>query len=64
MLVYCNVTYEMIYGTKHKRPNAFFLLKAIVKPFVVSEKPHKKNGRTAPEFISSDSKNFIEEKAR
>ncbi|MDP5158522.1 MAG: hypothetical protein NWQ07_08100 [Flaviramulus sp.] len=42
----------------------FFLLKAIVKPFVVSEKPHKKNGRTAPEFISSDSKNFIEEKAR
>lgn len=66
MLAHCNVTYEMIYDTKHPKPNTFkrFMLKAVVKPFVVSEKPYKKNSRTAPEFIISDSKNFVEEKAR
>lgn len=66
MLAHCNVTYEMIYDTKHPKPNTFkrFMLKAIVKPYVVSEKPYKKNSRTAPEFVISDSKNFVEEKAR
>jgi hypothetical protein len=66
MLAHCNVTYEMIYDTKHQKPNAFkkFMLKAIVKPFVVSEKPYKKNSRTAPEFVISNSKNFVAEKAR
>ena len=66
MLAHCNVTYEMIYDTKHIKPNKFktWLLKAIVKPYVVSEKPYKKNSRTAPGFIISDSRNFVEEKAR
>mgnify|MGYP001050641434 FL=1 len=66
MLAHCNVTYEMIYDTKHPKPNTFkrFILKAIVKPYVVGEKPYKKNSRTAPEFVISDSKNFVEEKAR
>ncbi|MCF7559690.1 DUF1569 domain-containing protein [Sabulilitoribacter multivorans] len=66
MLAHCNVTYEMIYDTKHQKPNAFkkFMLKAVVKPFVVSEKPYKKNSRTAPEFVISNAKNFVEEKAR
>ena len=66
MLAHCNVTYEMIFETKHPKPNAFkkFMLKAIVKPYVVGEKPYKKNSRTAPDFIVSDSKNFLEEKVR
>ncbi|NNC49578.1 MAG: DUF1569 domain-containing protein [Flaviramulus sp.] len=66
MLAHCNVTYEMIYDAKHPKPNKFktWMLKAVVKPFVVSEKPYKKNGRTAPEFVIATSKNFVEEKAR
>ena len=66
MLAHCNVTYEMIYENKHTKPNAFkkWMLKAIVKPYVVSETPYKKNSRTAPEFIVSDAKIFLEEKAR
>ena len=66
MLAHCNVTYEMIYDNKHLKPNRFkkWMLKSVVKPYVVSEKPYKKNSRTAPEFIISDSKNFVEEKAR
>jgi hypothetical protein len=66
MLAHCNVTYEMIYETKQVKPNPFkkWMLKAIVKPYVVSEKPYKKNSRTAPEFVISDSKNFEKEKQR
>jgi Protein of unknown function (DUF1569) len=66
MLAHCNVTYEMIYETKHIKPNTFkkWMLKAIVKPYVVNDKPYKKNSRTAPEFIISDPKNFELEKER
>ncbi|MGA1225968.1 MAG: hypothetical protein ACO3VF_01710 [Tamlana sp.] len=50
MLAHCNVTYEMIYDTKYPKPNAFkiWILKSIVKPYVVSDKPCRKNSRTAP----------------
>jgi len=66
MLAHCNVTYEMIYESKHVKPNTFkkWMLKAIVKPYVVSEKPYKRNSRTAPEFVISDAKNFEFEKGR
>jgi hypothetical protein len=66
MLAHCNVTYEMIYDTKYPKPNAFkrWMLKSIVKPYVVSDKPYRKNSRTAPEFVIADSKNFVEERAR
>ncbi len=66
MLAHCNVTYELVYDNKHPKPNAFkkFMLKLFVKNIVVSEKPYKKNGRTAPEFLIKDSKNFDIEKNR
>lgn len=66
MLAHCNVTYQMIYDSNHPKLNAFkkFMLKAIVKPYVVGNKPYKKNSRTAPEFIVLDSKNFEQEKER
>lgn len=66
MLAHCNVTYELVYDNKHPKPNAFkkFMLKLFVKNIVVSEKPYKKNGRTAPEFLIKDSKNFDTEKNR
>jgi len=66
MLAHCNVTYEMVYDKKHPKPNAFkrWMLKTIVKPIVVSDKPYKKNSRTAPEFLITDAKNFELEKNR
>ena len=66
MLAHCNVTYEMVFEDTHTKPNGFtkFMLKLFVKNTVVNEKPYKKNGRTAPQFIIADAKNFVEEKAR
>ena len=66
MLAHCNVTYEMTYEDKHPKPNGFtkFMLKVFVKNAVVGDKPYKKNSRTAPQFIISDAKHFVEEKAR
>jgi Protein of unknown function (DUF1569) len=66
MLAHCNVTYEMVYETNHPKPNAFikFILKKLVKNKVVSELPYQKNGKTAPQFLIKDSKNFEAEKQR
>lgn len=66
MLAHCNVTYEMVYENKHKKPNAFlrFILKALVKKKVVSDEPYQKNGKTAPQFIITDQREFELEKNR
>lgn len=66
MLAHCCVTYEMVYTDKHPRPNAFarFLMKTLIKNIVTSEKAYVKNGRTAKQFVITDSKNFETEKKR
>jgi len=66
MLAHCNVTYEMTYTDKHKKPNAFvkFMLKLLVKPSVCGEKMYPKNGKTAPQFIIADTRDFKREKKR
>lgn len=67
MLAHCNVTYEMIYEEdKHPKPNAAvkFMLKLFVKSSVVGDKPYKKNGRTAPQFVIKDERTFQLEKKR
>jgi Protein of unknown function (DUF1569) len=66
MLAHCNVTYEMVFENIHPKPNAFikFILKAIVKKKVVTETPYTHNGKTAPQFIIKDNKNFDTEKQR
>ena len=66
MLAHCCVTYEMVYTDKHPKSNAFvkFMLKLFVKKQVVSEKPYPKNGKTAPQFIISDEREFEAEKKR
>lgn len=66
MLAHCSVTYEMVYTDRHRKPNAFarFILKMFVKNIVVSEKPYFKNGKTAPQFIMKEDKNFDDEKKR
>ncbi|WP_405605624.1 DUF1569 domain-containing protein [Polaribacter sp. Asnod1-A03] len=64
MLAHCSVTYEMVYTDKHVKPNAFtrWILKTFVKNIVVSEKPYAKNGKTAPQFIITDERDFEKEK--
>lgn len=66
MLAHCNVVYEMVYDNKHPKPNGFakMMLKLFVKNTVVGTKPYKKNSKTAPQFLVTDSKHFVEEKAR
>jgi SRSO17 transposase len=66
MLAHCNITYEMLYEDKHKRPNAFvrFLLRLLIKPTVTNEKSYKKNTQTAPAFLIADTKQFEVEKTR
>ncbi|WP_430612649.1 DUF1569 domain-containing protein [Flavobacterium sp. JP2137] len=66
MLAHCNVTYELVFENNHKRPNALkrLLLVGFVKKAVVSEKPYKKNGPTAPEFKVADSRDFALEQER
>ena len=56
----------MVYEDKHPRPNLFmrFLLKLLVKNYVVNEKPYKHNSHTAPQFIIKETKDFEAEKAR
>lgn len=66
MLAHCNVTYEMVYEDKHLRATGFkkFILKLLIKPLVVSEKPYKNNSRTAPQFLITTEKDFEIEKNR
>ena len=66
MLAHCSVTYEMIYTDKHPKPNGLvkLMLKLFVKNAVVSEKEYKKNGKTAPQFVISNKREFELEKQR
>lgn len=67
MLAHCNVTFAYTYESeKFKRPNFFmhFILKTIVKKYVLSPKPYKQNGRTGPDFIITGERNFGTEKEK
>jgi len=66
MLAHCNVAFEAEYDNKHPKPKGFkkWLVKALIKKMVVSEKPYKKNGQTAPYFLIKERKDFQVEKDR
>lgn len=66
MLAHCNVTYELVYESKHKKPSGFmkFILKNFIKKHVTNEVAYKPNGRTAPEFLITIEKEFDQEKNR
>jgi len=66
MLAHCCVSYEYVYEDKHKPPGPVMklILKMLVKNKVVSEKPYSRNGRTAPDFIITDERDFQNEKQR
>ncbi|MBQ4916286.1 DUF1569 domain-containing protein [Maribacter sp. MMG018] len=66
MLAHCNVSYELVYTDKHKKPKGFqkFLIKLFAKNIVVGPKPYKKNSRTSPIFIINDERDFESERNR
>ena len=66
MLAHCCVSYEMVFESKHARPNALlrFVLKLAVKNTVVGDAPYTHNTRTAPAFIVRDKRYFETEKQR
>ena len=66
MLAHSNVTYEFIFTDKYQKPNFFtkFMLKMFVKGVVTSDKPYKKDSRTAPAFLIKSDKDFEVEKKR
>ena len=66
MLAHCNVTYELVYDNKHPPPGFIMktIMKAFVKNIVTSEKPYKRNSRTAPVFLIEGDRNFEMEKNR
>lgn len=66
MLAHCNVAYELVYTTKHPRPNAMakFFIRLFAKQAVVGHKPYPKNSRTAPMFVVEEQRDFEVEKKR
>lgn len=66
MLAHLNVAYEMTFENIHPKPNRLmkFILKMLVKKSVVGPKPYPRNGKTAPQFIIKDERDFIAEKSR
>ena len=66
MLAHLNVAYDLAYERIPYKSSGFkkFILKLLVKPLVVSEKPYKKNSHTAPEFIIADARDFEKEKSK
>lgn len=66
MLAHCSVMYHMVYGSNLEKPNPImrWMMKTFVKKMVTSEKPYKRNLRTAPAFLIKDDRDFETEKAR
>ena len=66
MLAHCNVAYDMSLTDQYTKPGSFkkFMLKMFVKNAVVGPKPYPKNGRTAPEFVIANERDFETEKKK
>lgn len=66
MLAHLNVAYDLAYGRIAYKSSFLkrLILKLLVKPFVVGEKPYKKNSHTAPELIISNERDFEIEKSK
>jgi hypothetical protein len=65
MLAHLNISYRYVYEPEQFKPVPGFLkfiFKLMIKPMVVNEKPYKKNGRTAPDFIIIAEKDFLKER--
>ncbi len=66
MLAHCNVSYDMAYGITRSNNSGFakFMIKLFVKKIVTNETPYKKGGRTAPQFVIAEEREFEIEKQK
>ena len=66
MLAHCNVMFDMTFTDKYPKFSfaKVLLLKLLIKKSVVGPNPYPKNGRTAPDFIISDTRVFEDERAK
>ncbi|MFK8009926.1 MAG: DUF1569 domain-containing protein [Saprospiraceae bacterium] len=66
MLAHCCVAYDMTLTDKYPKRGAIakFFIKLLAKNQVVGPKPYPKNGRTAPEFVIAEERDFEKEKKR
>jgi len=66
MLAHLSVAYEMIYTTRHPRPNALMrlILRLVAKRGVVGPKPYPRGAPTAPQFRIRDERDFVAERDR
>ena len=64
MLAHINVGYHLSYDESIPKATGLkkIMLKLFVKGIVTNEKPYKKNGRTSPEFVIADERDFDKEK--
>jgi len=66
MLAHCSVAYDMALTDQYPKSGAFktFIISLLAKKAVVGPKPYPKNGRTAPDFLITDEREFELEKNR
>lgn len=66
MLSHCSAPYEQLFKPEEKKAGFLFrlMMKMFVKSTVVGNRPYKKNTRTAPGFLRTDTYDFNEEKAK
>ena len=67
MLAHCCITYQYVYEPQgFKKPNKImkWVLKAFVKKHVVNEIPYQHNGKTGPDFIIKNERDFEMEKSK
>ncbi len=66
MLAHCSVAYDMALTDKYPLSGKFktFIISLLAKKQVVGDKPYPRNGRTAPDFLITDERDFDIEKQR
>lgn len=70
MMAHSHVTFEMALPERASSPFKKttglkrWLMRTLIKPLVVGEKPYKKNGMTAPEFRIAGQREFDTEQSR
>ena len=58
--------YDPDYARRHPKPRGLvkLVMRLVAKPYVVGDTPYRKNGRTAPEFVVADARDFETERRR
>lgn len=66
MMAHCSVAYDMVYDDHYPQSSSFmkFILKTFVKKKVTDETPYPRNGRTAPNFVIMERRDFEQEKKK